>query len=136
MRLRGYIFSRQFMGERVPQNIQNLVIRDYCQKGNNKFLLSATEYAMDNSSYIFNQILRDINNIDGIVAYSVFQLPCDDKTRIDSLSLIVGQGKQIHFAAESLKVVNNHDINRINLIWKTRKAIDLMESKLEWRHHE
>ena len=31
-KLKGYIFSRSFMGERVPQHVQNLVIRDYCIK--------------------------------------------------------------------------------------------------------
>ena len=29
---RGYIFSRPFMEERVPQHVQNIVIRDYCSK--------------------------------------------------------------------------------------------------------
>ena len=29
---RGYIFSRPFMDERVPQHVQNIVIRDYCSK--------------------------------------------------------------------------------------------------------
>lgn len=37
MRLKGYIFSRPFLGERVPQHIQNIVIRDYCIKNNITF---------------------------------------------------------------------------------------------------
>ena len=32
--IRGYIFSRPFMGERVPQSVQSLLIRDYCNKNN------------------------------------------------------------------------------------------------------
>ena len=47
--LRGYIFSRDFMGERCHQSTQNLVIRDYCQKHNYKYLLSGTEYSIKNS---------------------------------------------------------------------------------------
>ena len=31
-RVKGYNFSRPFMGERVPQHVQNIVIKDYCQK--------------------------------------------------------------------------------------------------------
>ena len=31
-RARGYIFSRSFMGERAPQHVQNIVIRDFCKK--------------------------------------------------------------------------------------------------------
>ena len=32
LNVRGYIFSRSFFGERVPQHIQNIVIRDFCKK--------------------------------------------------------------------------------------------------------
>ena len=49
-RLRGYIFSRPFMEERVPQHVQNIIIRDYCSKKDIQYLLSATEYAMKNST--------------------------------------------------------------------------------------
>ena len=55
---RGYIFSRPFMEERVPQHVQNIVIRDYCSKKGIHYLLSATEYAMDNSSLILNHTLK------------------------------------------------------------------------------
>ena len=48
-KLRGYIFSRQFMGERVPQHVQNIVIRNYCEKNRYFFLLSSVEYKMENS---------------------------------------------------------------------------------------
>ena len=53
--VRGYNFSRSFMGERVPQHIQNIIIKDFCQKNNFNFLLSVTEYSMKNSYYILNQ---------------------------------------------------------------------------------
>ena len=36
--------SRDFMGERVPQHVQNLVIRNYCNQNNYQYLLSAVEY--------------------------------------------------------------------------------------------
>jgi sporadic carbohydrate cluster protein (TIGR04323 family) len=49
MNVKGYIFSRPFFGERVPQHIQNIVLRDYCRRNNLKFLMSATEYAIKNS---------------------------------------------------------------------------------------
>ncbi len=29
---RGYIFSRPLLGNRVQQHVQNLAIREYCQK--------------------------------------------------------------------------------------------------------
>ena len=72
--LRGYIFSRPFMGERVPQHVQNLVIRDYCKKQGFQYLLSATEYAMPNSHLILQQVLDELSELDGIIFYSLFLL--------------------------------------------------------------
>ena len=43
-KLRGYIFSRKFFGERVPQHIQNQIIQSYCKIHKMEYLLSATEY--------------------------------------------------------------------------------------------
>ena len=65
------------MEERVPQHVQNLVIRDYCSKKNIQYLLSATEYAMENSALMLRQLVKDLQFIDGIVAYSIFQMPED-----------------------------------------------------------
>lgn len=69
-KVRGYIFSRPFMGERVPQHIQNLVIRDYCDRYNLHYLLSATEYAMVGCHLMLEQVLNELADLDGIVAYS------------------------------------------------------------------
>ena len=73
-RVRGYIFSRSFMGERVPQHVQNLVIRDYCKKKDLQYLLSATEYAIANSFIILQEVLKELPKLDGIVFYSLFLL--------------------------------------------------------------
>ena len=74
-KVRGYIFSRPFMGERVPQHVQNLVIRDYCERNQLQFLLSAAEYAMPDCHLILEQVLDELPAIEGIAAYSLFQLP-------------------------------------------------------------
>jgi len=57
---RGYISSRSFMEERAPQHVQNIIIRDYCNKKNIHYLLSATEYAMVNSNLILKQLINDL----------------------------------------------------------------------------
>ena len=66
-KLKGYIFSRPFLGERVPQHIQNIVLRDYSKKLNINFLLSATEYQTTKSSYILKEILEKIKKLRRIV---------------------------------------------------------------------
>ena len=82
IKVRGYMFSRNFMGERVPQHIQNNIIRNYCMQNNLHYMLSAVEYAMDSCYLILNQVVKEKNNIKGIGFYSVFQLPEDDDVRV------------------------------------------------------
>ena len=49
MGYKGYVASQPFQGHRVPQHVQNLVIRDYCATRNLTYLLSGTEYAIPGS---------------------------------------------------------------------------------------
>ena len=120
MKLRGYIFSRPFLEERVPQHVQNLVIRDYCKKNKFQFLLSATEYAIPNSYIMLKQIISELSKIDGIVAYSIFQLPLKYKDRFETIKLILNQSKEIHFACEDMRIQNNEDFDKIESIWQIK----------------
>ena len=74
-KLRGYISSRKFMGENCHQSTQNLVLRDYCKRMNYNYLLSGTEYSIKNSYLMLQQLVDEIPEINGIVAYSLFQMP-------------------------------------------------------------
>jgi sporadic carbohydrate cluster protein (TIGR04323 family) len=122
-RFRGYVFSRPFMGERVPQHVQNIVIRDYCKKQGIQYLLSATEYAMENSFFILRQLVKDLPSIDGIVAYSIFQMPEDDAERETIFNTILSSKKELHFAVEGLSLYNNDSYNHMENIWQVRKTI-------------
>ena len=123
IKIRGYIHSRPFMGERVPQNIQNLVIRDFCEKNNLFYNLSASEYSMSNSHKILDQIIQELKNLDGIVAYSVFQLPIDNKKRYTLLNQIIKKKKKIYFALENMKLFNREDLEKIENIWLIKKTL-------------
>tara|TARA_B110000858_G_C17641993_1_gene398526 strand:+ start:398 stop:793 length:396 start_codon:yes stop_codon:yes gene_type:complete len=123
IKIRGYIHSRPFMGERVPQNIQNLVIRDYCEKNNLFYNLSASEYSMSNSHKILDQVIEELKNLDGIVAYSLFQLPIDNKKRYTLLNQIIKKKKKFYFALENMKLVNRDDLEKIENIWLIKKAL-------------
>lgn len=120
---RGYIFSRPFMGERVPQHVQNIIIRDYCSKKGIQHLLSATEYSMENSSLILKQLINDLSSVEGVVAYSLFQMPEDNFERQSIFDKIISLNKEMHFAVEGLSLYNNDSLNRIEDIWKVKKTI-------------
>ena len=122
-KIRGYVFSRSFLGERVPQHVQNIIIRDYCEKNNLHFLLSASEYAMENSHLIFTLLLDELNSIDGIALYSVFQLPIDTEQRELIYKKVLSLGKTLHFCVEGLKISNNEEKERIENIWLVKKAM-------------
>jgi sporadic carbohydrate cluster protein (TIGR04323 family) len=117
MKLKGYIFSRPFLGERVPQHIQNIVIRDYCVKNNFFFIMSATEYAAEESSYILTELINNLKNYDGIIFYSLFQLPIKKKNRHKLYDAILKKKKKLHFVVENLSVKKKEDYLEIEKIF-------------------
>jgi sporadic carbohydrate cluster protein (TIGR04323 family) len=121
--VRGYIFSRPFQGERVPQHVQNIVIRDYCQRNELRYLLSATEYAMEDCHLILEQVLDELVSIDGIIPYSLFQLPTDPMIRNRFYDRVLSLGKICYFAVEGLKLSNAEERTRIENIWKIKVTL-------------
>mgnify|MGYP003970873349 CR=1 FL=1 len=129
---RGYVSSRPFMGERAPQHIQNIVIRDYCKKNNLLFLLSATEYVMDGTSLMLAQMMKNFERIEGIIFYSLFQLPENKEERKEFLLLAINMSKEIHFAVESLSLRNHEDYLRLENIWKVKKVINKCPKEMSY----
>tara|TARA_A100001015_G_scaffold180978_1_gene201443 strand:+ start:2098 stop:2475 length:378 start_codon:yes stop_codon:yes gene_type:complete len=122
-KIRGYIFSRPFMGERAPQHVQNIVIKDFCYNNSFEYLLSVSEYKMENSFLMLNDLIKKMKNIDGIVAYSIFQLPQDYKNRNIVLKKILKNKKFISFAVEKITVSKLKDIKNINVLWRIKKNL-------------
>ena len=122
-KIRGYVFSRPFMGERVPQSVQSLLIRDYCTKNNLKFNLHAVEYTMDNCFLVFESCLKELENFDGIVMYSLFQLPENDEKRRKYFEYVISNNKKLFFALENLRLDSEKSIQQIEDIWIIKKAL-------------
>tara|TARA_B100000579_G_C22605577_1_gene744752 strand:+ start:316 stop:720 length:405 start_codon:yes stop_codon:yes gene_type:complete len=113
----GYVTSRPFQGQRVPQHVQNLVIRDYCQARDMTYLLSGTEYAMPGSSLMLKKLLDGLELLDGIVLYSLFQLPDSPQVRQEIFLKVLTQKKSLHFAVETLILQDENDCQRLEDIW-------------------
>ena len=123
------MFSRDFMGERVPQHIQNQVIRNYCKDNNYHYLLSAVEYAINNSQLILNQLLDQSENVDGFGFYSLFQLPEDDKKRQIFLKNVIK--KKIYlFLLENFTLKKYVRYERINVVWLIKKICQIILTQL------
>ena len=123
-RLRGYIFGRPVLGERVPQHVQNIVLRDYARRRGVSLLLAASEYAMPGSHLILETVCGELPRIDGILAYSVFQLPEDSVQRASVLDRVVSQGKEIHFAVEDIVVGSQASADDVEVLWRVRLALE------------
>ena len=130
-KFRGYIFSRPFFGERAPQHIQNLIIKDYCDKKNYLFLLSFTEYRMSNSTLMLQSLIKDLKKIDGIVFFSLFQLPESNSFRINLLKKILKEKKEIHFVVEKIIFNSKFQIEQIENLFNLKKLNTYQEKNFE-----
>lgn len=114
---RGYISSN--MDERsVPQNVQQLVIRDYCKRNGLEFLLSATEYC--NGYIMLNSLFNDMA-IKGIVMYSIFQMPDDYNAR--HRLWLTQKPSEIHFSAENIRITNLDEAFKLEDVFLIKKII-------------
>jgi len=121
---RGYIFSRSFNGERLPQSVQNLVIREFCNKNNFIFLLSKAEYTMENSYSILKYSLEELKKISGMIFYSIMMLPNDKKLRNFIYQRFIKLNKNLYFALENKKISSSKDINNIEEILMIKRTLN------------
>lgn len=115
---RGYIGSRSYSGIDYPHNIQNLLIRNYCQKHQLFYLLSATEYIMPGCYVALEEILNNLDSIAGIVLFSMFMLPESASARLSIYKRILYAGKTIHTALEEMTILTSKDITKFEHIIK------------------
>jgi sporadic carbohydrate cluster protein (TIGR04323 family) len=114
---RGYIASRPVRGQTWPQHVQNLVIRDYAQRNSLDYLLSATEYAMDGCYMNLETVLGELDEIQGVIAFSLFMLPRRAEKRQRLYERIFAAGADLHGALEGMAVRNLEDVARLEDIF-------------------
>ena len=137
---RGYISARMEMGRSTPQHIQQLVIRDYCAKKNIRFLLSATEYCMEGCTLILDAVLAELDTLEGIVMYSLFQMPTAKTKRETLYNALFSKGCSLHCAAENITIANWDDAQRMEDVWlvrdvMTQQSPDILTSLQAWDNH-
>ncbi len=126
---RGYVASRPILGSRVPQHIQNLVLRDYAQRNNLTYLLSATEYTFPHSYLMLEQVLAELPTIEGAIAYSLFMLPWRQSRRLQVYQRILEAGASLHFAVERLVLKRPEDIADLEDIFLVQQAVLLPQMR-------
>ena len=117
---RGYVSSRAVAGSMLPQRVQNLVIRTYAERHGLSFLLSAVEYCLPDSTMMLDGVLEDLEGLDGLIFYSMHQLPEDPERRRSTYDRVLGAGKGLRFALEELAVLAPADVAAVEDIIAVR----------------
>lgn len=120
---RGYIGSREYDFGVYPQHVQNMVIRNFCQKYDLTFLLSATEYAMPGCYMILNELINNIEFLDGIVLFSIFMLPRSKDKRMQIYQQVLNKGKVLYGALEDVAIRDTKDVESIEVIFGLSRVL-------------
>ena len=121
---RGYIASRAVNGNRVPHHVQNLVVREYANRHDLQYLLSATEMSPENCFIVLNDVLSSLDKIGGIILYSMFMLPKDFDARARIYDLLLQDGRTLHAAVENFAVITEQDTHRLEEIFSLAGIMD------------
>ena len=99
---RGYITSGEFNGSRIPQHIQNQIVKLYCDANDLKFVLSRAEYWINGSTDCqLWAALRE--GFAHIVFYSIWQLPEREAVRSKVYEYCIKNEITLHFASERMR---------------------------------
>ena len=78
---------------------------------------------MKDSQIILENIIQELKDIDGIVLYSLFQLPEYKKERESVIRQVLEYKKTLHFAVEGLQLKNETEYERIETLWQVRQTL-------------
>jgi len=100
---RGYIASGPFNGNRVPQHLQNQIVKSYCDSNGLEFVLSRAEYWINGATMCQLWAALKEGFVD-IVFFSLWQLPNVKSERLLIYDHCVANGIVLHFASERIRV--------------------------------
>ena len=118
---RGYGCSAMKQGEFIPQRIQNMMIRQYAESRDFQFLLTAFEYNMDDCFMMLRSVLKTLEGVDGIIFFSLRQLPESAIDRKQIYDAVLAEGKELHFALEQMAITSHGDLENLEDIIHIRQ---------------
>ena len=114
--LRGYISSREINGAYYPQNVQNLILRNFAKENNIELQLSGTEWNIEKSFLMLRSIISEKNN--GILLFSIFQIYENSSFFYDIVRKIIKKKKIIVFALENISISSEKELQNLSKIFK------------------
>ena len=100
---RGYIASGEFNGNRIPQHLQNQIVKSYCDANGLEFVLSRAEYWINGATQcqLWAALQEGFKNI---VFFSLWQLSSIQKDREKVYYYCKYNHIILHFATERMHV--------------------------------
>jgi len=129
---RGYIGSRPVAGNTYPQRVQNLVIRDYAMRRGLELQLSLTEYAMRNCFMMLHDALAELEQIDGLILFSLFMLPSKPSQRRNIYKRVLDCGGELHAALEEMTLASSDDVQRFEDVLQLEAWLPLAPGEGRW----
>ncbi len=122
--LQTYVSSRKFGEWKLPVPMQNIIMKDYCDKNNYIFNVSMNELNISCSLTILNTILKNLKNDQGILMCSYKMLSPNTNEVVKLLRTGLENGIEWHFVFENIQIkdVSSLDefLNLISLNKETR----------------
>lgn len=122
--LQTYVSSRKFGEWKLPVPMQNIIMKDYCDKNNYIFNVSMNELNISCSLTILNTILKNLKNDQGILMCSYKMLSPNTNEVLKLLRTGLENGIEWHFVFENIQIkdVSSLDefLNLISLNKETR----------------
>ena len=122
--LQGYVTHQSFKGLRMPATVQNLVMREYTHQKDKVFRLSRGEYFFDGCYVQLYAMLRDLDQIEGIVLCSLFMLPEKPEKRRGIYDAILAAGASLHCVFESLVIDDENGVHQAEDLLRMNMALD------------
>lgn len=120
---RGYIASGEFNGHRIPQHIQNQIVKSYCDANRLKFVLSRAEYWINGSTdcQLWAALKEGFKHI---VFYSIWQLPKREVVRKKVYEYCIKNKITLHFATEGMcSDASNKTFSEFEILLKSNSLI-------------
>ena len=73
------------------------------------------------------QLIESLDDVDGIVAYSISQLPAEAKKRTYVYDAILKQSREMHFAVEGLSLFDSDSAERIETLIRVKHAVQFLQ---------
>tara|TARA_B100000683_G_C12164352_1_gene421472 strand:- start:38 stop:484 length:447 start_codon:yes stop_codon:yes gene_type:complete len=130
---RGYIASGEFNGNRVPQHIQNQIVKSYCDSNDLRFVLSRAEYWINGSTdcQLWAALKEDFKHI---VFYSIWQLPERPIVRKNIYEHCIKNKITLHFAAERMQSSKDDKESFLEIEILIKSRLLILDNNGDTRH--